>query len=529
MKDKEKDMQTTEDILLQNRELELKNRFLLAENKRLEEKISKLSSELLYLRRTLFGRSSERFVHSDPNQLEFDFYASLSNSPTQLPEKTLPGTGRIGGKPSAVRRRPVRRPLPDFLERRSEIIEPEVIPEGARYIGKETTEILEYVPGILYVREIIRRKYALKNGEGVIMGSLPDNIPLPKSNAGSSLLAHLLVSKYQDHQPFYRQIEMFRRSGVQFAASTVNRWNSAAIDLLRPLYECLKKEVLGCDYIQVDESVIPLLDRDKPGAARKGYHWVVRSPETNFLFFHYDKGSRARHVIMELLDGFRGALQSDGYGAYDIYDGKKDVVLLGCWAHARRKFEQARNNDPPRAEHALKMIGRLYEIERLMKDKELDKIRIEQMRAKEAVPILESLKKWLQENRPKVLPSSGIGKAISYALNIYGRLCRYVSDGRFRIDNNLAENAVRPLALGRKNYLFCSNHLSAERTAVIYSLLGTCKACGINPLVWLTDVLDRIQGHSIRHLGELLPGRWEPGNFRILNGSVLSSGNVTVV
>lgn len=224
------------------------------------------------------------------------------------------------------------------------------------------------------------------------MGNLPDNIPLPKSNAGSSLLAHLLVSKYQDHQPFYRQIEMFRRSGVQFAASTVNRWNSAAIDLLRPLYECLKKEVLGCDYIQVDESVIPLLDKDKPGAASKGYHWVVRSPETHFLFFHYDKGSKARHVIMELLDGFRGALQSDGYGAYDIYDGKKEVVLLGCWAHARRKFEQARNNGPPRAEHALKMIGRLYEIERFMKDKELDKTQIQQMRAKEAVPILESLK-----------------------------------------------------------------------------------------------------------------------------------------
>lgn len=265
-------MQTFEDIQQLNHELELKNRFLLSENRRLEEKLAKLCDELRYLRRTLFGRSSERFADSDPNQLTFDFYASLADSHDNARDNGLSGTCLSHRKSSSSKRRPVRKPLPEYLERRSEIIEPENIPEGARYIGKETTEILEYIPGILYVREIIRRKYALKNGDGVIIGSLPGNIPLPKSNAGSSLLAHLLVSKYQDHQPYYRQIEILKRQGVQFAASTVNRWNSAAIDLLRPLYECLKREVLHSDYIQVDESVIPVLDKDKPGAARKGYH-----------------------------------------------------------------------------------------------------------------------------------------------------------------------------------------------------------------------------------------------------------------
>ena len=248
-------MQTAEDIQLLIQELELKNRFLLSENRRLEEKLAKLCDELRYLRRTLFGRSSERFAHSDPNQLAFDFYAALADKLDNAGGNVSLETGMQQRKTSSPGKRPVRKPLPDYLERRSEIIEPENLPEGARYIGKETTEILEYIPGILYVREIIRKKYALKNGDGVIIGSLPGNIPLPKSNAGSSLLAHLLVSKYQDHQPYYRQIEILKRQGVQFAASTVNRWNSAAIDLLRPLYDCLKKEVLDCDYIQVDESV----------------------------------------------------------------------------------------------------------------------------------------------------------------------------------------------------------------------------------------------------------------------------------
>ena len=506
-------MQSVEDIQQLNKELELKNRFLLSENRRLEEKLARLCDELRYLRRTLFGRSSER-IHSDPNQLTFDFYASLAGSLDNAVENSLPGTGMSFRKTSSTGRRPIRKPLPDYLERRSEIIEPENLPEGVRYIGQETTEILEYIPGILYVREIIRKKYALKNGEGIIIGSLPGNIPLPKSNAGSSLLAHLLVGKYQDHQPYYRQIEMLKRQGVQFAASTVNRWNSAAIDLLRPLYDCLKKEVLRDDYIQVDESVIPVLDKDKPGAARKGYHWVVRAPGRDRLFFHYDKGSRARYVITELLGDFKGTIQSDGYSAYDIYSEKKGVSLLGCWAHARRKFEQSQGNDPPRAKYALEQIGKPYDIERFAHDRCLDKEQVERLRADKSVPLLESLRIWLQENYPKVLPSSKIGKAISYALYIYDRLCRYVSDGRFRIDNNLAENAVRPLALGRKNYLFCSNHQSAERTAVIYSLLGTCRICGVNPVIWLTDVLDRIQEHSILRLGELLPGKWKPQSGR---------------
>jgi transposase len=507
-------------MILKNKELESqynsvqqKNTSLESLKEQLESKLAKLSDELLYLRRVIFGRSSERFIKEDPNQLKLDFQGQ-----TQLEEERsyLEGVARKEGinksKPAqSVKKRPVRKPLPEHLERKEEIIEPENLPEGAKCIGQEITEKLEYIPGELYVRRIIRNKYALKDGAGIVIGELPSQT-LPCANAGASLLAHLLVSKYQDHLPFYRQLEMFKRNGVQLAASTVNDWCVSAINLLEPLYQALRKQVLACDYVQVDESTIPVLDKDKPGATKKGYFWVVRSPENKQLFFHYDKGSRGQHVVVELLKNFKGAIQSDGYGAYGIYEKKQDVLLLGCWAHARRKFEQALKDDPPRAEYALEQIGRLYQLERLIVEKNLSKEQTEEVRKKEAYPILKDFEKWIDLNYPQVLPMSLIGKAMSYAYGIYQRLARYVLDGRYRIDNNLAENAVRPMALGRKNYLFCLNHQAAERTAMIYSLLGTCKICGVNPTIWLTDVLNRIQDHSILKLDELLPDKWEPAS-----------------
>lgn len=513
--------------LLKNQELEFANVVLQSKNtslesanikleslkEQLESKLSKLGDELLYLRRVIFGRSSERYLKEDPNQLKLDFQGQV-----QLEEERayLEGIVKKNGPDrmqsiQTAKNRPVRKPLPEHLERRDEIIEPKNLPDDAKCIGREITEKLEFIPGELYVRRIIRKKYALKDGAGIVIGELPSQT-LPYSNAGASLLAYLLVGKYQDHLPFYRQLEIFKRSGVQLAASTVNDWCASAINLLEPLYQTLRKQVLGCDYIQVDESTIPVLDKDKPGATKKGYFWVVRSPEYQQLFFHYDKGSRAQHVVVELLKDFKGAIQSDGYGAYQIYEKKENVLLLGCWAHARRKFEQALKDDPPKAEYALQQIGRLYQLERQIAEENPSKEQIEELRKKEAYPILLDFEKWMDLNYPRVLPKSLIGKAMSYAYGIYQRLARYVLDGRYRIDNNLAENAVRPMALGRKNYLFCLNHQAAERTAMIYSLLGTCKIYGVNPLIWLTDVLNRIQDHSILKLDELLPHKWKPAS-----------------
>ena len=268
--------------------------------------------------------------------------------------------------------------------------------------------------------------------------------------------------------------------------------------------------MLGCDYIQIDETTIPVLDKDKPGATRKGYHWVVRSPELKSLFFHYDKGSRAQYVAVELLQDFRGAVQSDGYGAYDIYENKQGVLLLGCWAHIRRKFEHALADDPQRAEYALRVIGQLYAIERRVKEHGMPPDEVKIIREREAYPLIKEFEKWIEHERTSTAPQSSIGKALRYAYALYPRMARYVIDGRYRIDNNLAEQAVRPLALGRKNYLFCRNHEAAYNTAVVYSLLGTCRLWGIDPVKWLADVFSRIQDCSLRRLEELLPHKWTP-------------------
>lgn len=399
------------------------------ENEQLLSLLEKLKNELLYLRRAIFGRSSERFVQEDPNQLKIDFQG-LEQLPEERAAEAQKETITYERKKKEQIQKPVRQALPEHLERKEEIIEPEqVLPEGSKCIGEEVTEVLEYTPGELYVRRIIRKKYALPQEAGIVIGNLP-SLPFPKSNAGSSLLAQLLVSKYQDHLPFYRQIEIFKRNGVQLAASTINGWFSAAVDLLEPLYEVLKKQIMDCDYIQMDESTIPVVDADRPGATRKGYHWIIRSPEHRKLYFHYDHGSRSQRVAIDILRNFKGALQSDGYGAYTIYENKQDVLLLGCWAHARRKFEQALKNDPLRATYALEQIQLLYRLEREIEQEKLSKEQDEEVRKKKAYPILQSFEKWLDGNYSQVLPKSLIGQAIAYTYNIYPRLCRYVLDAR---------------------------------------------------------------------------------------------------
>ena len=476
---------------------------------KLDTKVEKLSNELIALRRRMFGRSSERFVPTDPAQLSLAFDGQESipeENQVDLESEKIVVTYTRNKENN---KKPVRTAIPDSIRREEVVIEPENIPEGAVRIGEEVTEKLEYIPGEVYVKRIVRPKYALAQGGGIRIADLPSQV-LPRSNAGASLLAHLLVSKYIDHLPFYRQLEIFKRQKIILAPSTVNGWFFESVDSLKPLYDCLKKDVLSCDYLQIDESTIPVMDQDKPGATRKGYHWIVRSPMQNQLFFHYEKGSRAQRVVVELLHSFQGAVQSDGYGAYNIYENKKGVLLLGCLAHSRRKFELALKDDAQRAKYALGVIRDLYAIERDAKNLELSPDKIKELREEKSYPIIKEFEKWLLENCSKVLPKSLIGKAIAYTYNIYPRLARYVLDGRYNIDNNGAENGVRALAVGRKNYLFCGNNESAERTAIIYSLLGSCKLAGVNPMEWLTDVLTRLPDHSVLRLSELLPRNWKP-------------------
>lgn len=492
-----------------------------------EQQINKLQDQLAWYRRKLWKPQSEKYIPQDPNQrmIDFDGLDVLPEEEASMKEAEKELVSYERSKPEKPKKQPVRLPLPDFLRREEEVIEPEGIDENWERIGEEVTEILEHKPGELYVRRIVRPTYALKKSKQreaeennqvvktIKTAALP-LLPLPRYNAGPSLLAELLLGKYMYHLPFHRQISMIKLTGVRLPASTVSNWFMGSCDLLRALYYRAKEIVLSSDYIQVDESTVPVINNEKHRTV-KAYLWIVRSVMENLVFFHYDKGSRAQKVVVELLKDYQGAVQTDGYEAYSIYEHKKGVLLLGCWAHARRKFTEALKEDKQGAEYALGQIGLIYNAEAMADDKQLSYQERAELRKRLAYPILRAFEKWIVNYYPKTHPKGRMGKALSYTYSLYHRLTRYHLDGRYKIDNNLAENAIRPLALGRKNYLFCSNHDAAENAAVMYTLLGCCKASDVNPREWLTDVLTQIPRYNNDYsldLADLLPHNWIKSN-----------------
>jgi len=497
--------------------------------KAIEEKdrlIKKLTDQLAWLRRKFWKASSEKYIPVDPAQRKIDF-DGIDVLPEE--EETINAAASEidtykRNKPEHTKKQPVRLPLPEDLRREEEIIEPEGIDENWVRIGEEVTEQLEHKPGELYVRRIIRHKYALKKdlqvqqeldmdgsvNKPIKIAPLP-LLPLPRSNAGASLLAELIMGKYMYHLPFHRQISLFKLEGIRIPASTINDWFAGCSDLLRALYYRLKEIVLESDYIQIDESTVPVINNEKHRAV-KAYLWVVRDVMKDLVFFYYDKGSRAQKVVIELLHNYKGAVQTDGYEAYSIYENKKGVLLLGCWAHARRKFIEALKEDKAGAQYALEQIGLLYGVESMAEDQELDYQKKAELRARLAYPILFGFERWIVSYMPKALPKGRMSQALTYTYSLFHRLSRYHLDGRYRIDNNLVENTIRPLALGRKNYMFCGNHDAAENAAIMYSLLGCCAASDVNPREWLTDVLTRIPYYNNDYsldLADLLPHKWK--------------------
>jgi transposase len=333
--------------------------------------------------------------------------------------------------------------------------------------------------------------------------------PLPKAIAGAGLLTQIVIDKYVDHLPLHRQQERFKREGVNIAYSTITDWVSNTCKLIEPLYDSLKKQVLTSDYLHADETPIRVLDKDKKGETHRGYYWVYHNSLSDLVLFDYQPG-RGRDGPQSILKDFKGHLQTDGYAVYDIFEERKDITLLHCMAHARRKFYEAQDNDAMRARHVLEQIQLLYEIERKAKEKNLTQPQTADLRQQEALPILQSLGSWMKQAYTQVLPRSVIGKALGYSIDRWDALCLYTTDGKLNIDNNPVENAIRPAAIGRKNYLFAGSHEAAQRSAMLYSLLGTCKLHDVNPFKWLKTVLSNIATHPINRIHELLPHNWQP-------------------
>ena len=468
-----------------------------------KSEVAYLKFQLAELKRMIFGAKSERFVSQNPDQ------ATLFDLPAEQPqEKATEEITYTRNKPQAEKKQPLRLELPSHLERREEVIEPADIPADAKKIGEAVTEILEYEPASAYVRRIVRPKYIVEQTDeetNIVIAPLP-TLPIPKGNAGPSIIAHLLVSKFVDHQPFYRQVQIFKRQRLEIAESTINGWFNAGCNLLHPLYDSLKTKMLAGWYLMADETPIAVLTQDKPGSTHKGYHWVYYDPVNKLVLFDYRK-SRGMEGPDEMLKAFAGHLQTDGYSAYDHFEKQPKITLLACMAHARRKFQHAQENNPTLAGDALKMFQALYDIEREIREGNMEPDAIRALRQERSKPILDGMELWLREQIILVPPKSAIGVAMAYTLNLWPRLVRYIDDGRFHIDNNLIENSIRPVALGRKNYLFAGSHEAAQQAAVIYSILATCKLHGVEPFAYLSKILSIIPDFPANQLHTLLPGQ----------------------
>jgi len=463
-----------------------------------------LKTQLSELQRMIFGSRSERFIPASDSQIDLFTGTALSEQAKEQKQE-ISYTRTVSAK---KKQKPIRTEIPSHLPRIEEVIEPLEIEPGSKKIGEEITEILEYNPANIYVRRIIRTKYAKPKNTGIVIAPMPC-LPIPRSNAGAGMLAHISVSKFIDHLPFYRQIQIFKRQRLNISPSTIGGWFNATCTLLEPLYDTLKKQVLdNSRYLQADESPIGVQDSHKKGSLHQGYMWLFRNPENGLVLFVYNKG-RSRAAPEEVLENFTGTLQTDGYKVYQTLNTKGDISLLGCMAHARRYFEKALDNDKSRSEYVLKQMQRLYTIEQNAKEREADHATLKRYRQIYALPVLNEIEARLKEMRFEVLPKSSIGKAIAYTLNIYPNLKRYIEDGKYEIDNNNIENAVRPLALGRKNYLFAGSHRSAQHAAMMYSFFASCKANQVNPYTWLNDILNRLPEYKANKIDELLPNNWK--------------------
>ncbi len=464
--------------------------------------------QLAELKRMIFGSKSERYVPLDSNQLKM-FEEMIAQKEEELEKHTIVYQREKAAK---KKEKPVRSAIPAHFPRVREVIEPDNVDPKAVKLGEEITELLEIKPMTIFVRQIVRPKYALPKEEGVAIADLP-SLPIPKGNASASLLSFILISKFVDHLPLYRLLQIFKRQELVISKSTIGGWVSKTSKLLEPLYDTFKEKFLeDADYIQADESPIKVQDKIKKKTTHRGFMWVYRNPVKKLILFDYHKG-RGKKVPEEFFENFNGTLQSDGYTVYRNLQTKGDITLLGCMAHARRYFEKALDNDPKRADHVLLLIQQLYKIERELKEEKASLEVIKRTRTQKALPILNEIEAYLKKEKERTLPKSLIHIAINYTLNIFDNLKEYINDGRYEIDNNNIENAIRPLAIGRKNYLFAGSHESAQNIAMFYSFFASCKTHNINPHAWLCDVLNRIPEHKANKLQELLPHNWKPHNL----------------
>jgi transposase len=514
-----------EKAMLQAKEEEVAQLSKVVENLRAEKDemqavIDDLRAQMAWFRKKFFASMSEKHLPLDPNVLEPTLFDTVLTEEEQAKlDAEVKKMEEENAKAIEVKahKREVRKPLlSNNLPVEEEHIYPEGIKDNPDYveIGVEVTETLGIRPAVMFKKRTIRHKFVLKSNlqienpdqKAFLIAPLPETI-IPKGMASESLLADILINKYIYHLPFYRQIQKYKELGVLLNDATINDWFAAVCAKLRPLYERLRVEIMSKDYIQVDESTLPVIDNEKHRAV-KGYMWAVRDAIGGSVYFHYDNGSRGGDTARKLIGSYRGAVQTDGYEVYNAFENTPGKRMIGCWAHARRKFVEALEENKKYASEAIVYIGKLYKIEEEMQGAGLNADAIRRRRQEESYPIICEFEKWMDSVGGLFKPKTRIGKALTYTYSLLPRLSRYVLDGRYHIDNNGIENAIRPLALGRKNYLFAGNHEAAVRAAIVYSLFSSCKAASIEPREWLEDILVCLPAYH-GDIGALLPCNWQ--------------------
>jgi transposase len=476
-----------------------------------QEKLAEAKSFIAELQRQLFGAKAEKLSGEQEKQLEqlaVDIQEQ-ARQPSPLVQQVLEEERRASQK-----RRP-RHALPAVLETETITLEPEskICPrcgvQGQR-IGEEVSEEFDLVPAKMIRRRTVRPKYAYPchcDGMGVSIAPLPPRL-IPQSKLGLGLAVYIILARYDDHLSFYNlERSFYERHAVHIPRQQMVQWVEHIAEWLRPLYEAMWAEMKAGGYLQIDETPVKVLDPEVQGKAAQGYLWFFSAPRGDVVL-EFSR-SRGQQVVSRRLEGFQGTMQTDAYEVYSAVDRKNTAIeRIGCLAHARRRFYQALKESVSEAIWFIVQIRQLYRLEEEIRP--LDPAERFRIRQEQAPPIWQAMKEQAEEWKPKLLPKSTLGQAMNYFLNDYDALVGYLKDGRFEIDNNLVENAIRPATVGRKRWLFIGHPDAGWRSAVIYSVLGSCRRRRLNPQEYLTDVLGRLPSTKVTGIQELLPGQWKP-------------------
>lgn len=474
-------------------------------------KIEKLEHQLAGHRKARFGARSESL-----DQLAFDLHEDTEIAAAAAAQMEEPSHG--GDKVDAGKRKHSRAPLPDHLERQSEVLSPgETCSDCGgtlRALGEDVTQELEYIPGRFVIREIVRPRMACNCCEAFAQAPLPSR-PIERGRAGPGLLAHVLVSKYCDHLPLYRQSEIYAREKVDLHRSTLTDWVGRSTALLEPLANHIGMLATAGSVIFADDTPVKMQTRGKTGKAqtarmwsyvRDERPWCGQAPPCAWYQFSVDR--KGKHPAAHLA-GYKGAVHADGFIGFNGLFGEGLAREQACMVHVRRKFvDEFERNGSTIAREAIERIARLYAVEKDARYKPPDKrVALRQTRAR---PIFDDLKTWLKSQLPKISGKTKLAEAIRYALGRMPKARAYLDDGRLELDNNICERSIRPLTLGRKNYLFMGSEGGGKAAAIAYTLIETARMNTVDPEAWLTWVLNHIADHKINRIGELAPWNWQP-------------------